>query len=85
VGQVDSLPTKEESADLPRSFANARDKPVPALVKGHRPACIDSESYIFQTLQKVMQDPKSPSVPEMPAPGVIPYHLRECKYTSTDQ
>ena len=24
VGQVGSLPTKEESADLPRSFANAR-------------------------------------------------------------
>ena len=69
VGHVDSVPTKEESADLPTSSANEREESDPVLVKG-QPA---SDPKATPTpLDDPAEPQESPSLPEMPAPAVIP-------------
>ena len=69
VAQEDSLPSKEELADHPSPSANAREDPDPALVKGE-PA---SDLKVTPTPPDGHAgSQESPSLPEMPAPVVIP-------------
>ena len=69
VGQVESLPIKEESTDLPTSSAKAREDPDPTPVKG-QPV---SDLKATPTASDGHAVPEEvPSLPEMPAPAVIP-------------
>ena len=66
VGQVDSLPTKEESADPPTSSTKAWEEPDPTPVKG-QPA-----SDLKAVLDGHAVTQETPSLLEMPAPPAIP-------------
>jgi len=69
VGQVDSLPSKEEFEDLPTSPTKAREDPDPTPVKG-QPASDLKATRTASGGHAVPQE--TPTLPEMPAPAVIP-------------
>ncbi len=69
VGQVDSLPTKEESADLPTSSDKAREDPDPTPVKGEPTSDLKATPTAPEG-HAVPQE--TPSLPKMPAPAVVP-------------